>query len=189
MVSYALKQAKEAGFQVCIPPSIVRNEVIDSCGFRPRDMNNQQQIYHINDTSLGLTATAEIALAGLGINKVMDLSKGPRSVVGVSRSYRAEAGARGKDTKGLYRVHEFTKVELFVWAKPEERRDYLRSSKTYKSISLPPWDYQLKSLICLLMILVHQPIRSTISRHGCLGEVHLVRLLVHQIAWITKVDV
>ncbi|CCE89796.1 putative serine--tRNA ligase DIA4 TDEL_0A04640 [Torulaspora delbrueckii] len=129
LVSYALKQAKEAGFQVCIPPSIVRNEVIDSCGFRPRDMNNEQQIYHINDTSLGLTATAEIALAGLGINKVMDLSKGPRSVVGVSRSYRAEAGARGKDTKGLYRVHEFTKVELFVWAKPEESTRLLEKLK------------------------------------------------------------
>lgn len=129
LVSYALKKAKEAGFQACIPPSIVQNEVIDSCGFRPRDLNNEQQIYHIKDTHLGLTATAEIALAGLGINKVMDLSNGPRKVVGVSRSYRAEAGARGKDTKGLYRVHEFTKVELFVWSKPGDSEEVLERLK------------------------------------------------------------
>ncbi|QLL30805.1 hypothetical protein HG536_0A06200 [Torulaspora globosa] len=129
LVSYALRRAKEAGFQMCIPPSIVRNEVIDSCGFRPRDMNNEQQIYHIGGSSLGLTATAEIALAGLGINKVIDLSNGPRRLVGVSRSYRAEAGARGKDTKGLYRVHEFTKVELFCWSRPEESDELLENLK------------------------------------------------------------
>lgn len=129
LVSYALRRAKEAGFQACIPPSIVRNEVIDSCGFRPRDMNNEQQIYHIDGTALGLTATAEIALAGLGINQVMDLSSGPRRLVGVSRSYRAEAGARGKDTKGLYRVHEFTKVELFCWSKPQDSHELLEKLK------------------------------------------------------------
>lgn len=125
LVSYALDKAKEVGFKACIPPSIVRNEVIDACGFRPRDMNNEQQIYHVKDTTLGLTATAEIALAGLGINKIIDLSQGPKELVGVSRSYRAEAGARGKDTKGLYRVHEFTKVELFIWSKPEDSQQLL----------------------------------------------------------------
>ncbi|QLQ78368.1 hypothetical protein HG537_0A06150 [Torulaspora globosa] len=129
LVSYALRRAREAGFQMCIPPSIVRNEVIDSCGFRPRDMNNEQQIYHIDGTSMGLTATAEIALAGLGINQVMDLSNGPRRLVGVSRSYRAEAGARGKDTKGLYRVHEFTKVELFCWSRPDQSDELLEKLK------------------------------------------------------------
>lgn len=129
LVSYALRRAKDAGFQMCIPPSIVRNEVIDSCGFRPRDMNNEQQIYHIDGTSLGLTATAEIALAGLGTNQVIDLSNGPRRLVGVSRSYRAEAGARGKDTKGLYRVHEFTKVELFCWSRPDESDELLEKLK------------------------------------------------------------
>lgn len=129
LVSFAMQRAKEAGFKPCIPPSIVRNEVIDSCGFRPRDMNNEQQIYHIEGTPMGLTATAEIALAGLGINKVVDLTEGPRQLVGVSRSYRAEAGARGKDTKGLYRVHEFTKVELFCWSKPGESPDVLEKLK------------------------------------------------------------
>lgn len=129
LVSFAIAKAKSAGFQMCIPPSIVKNDVIDACGFRPRDMNNEQQIYHITDTSLGLTATAEISLAGLGINKIIDLSTGPKKLVGLSRSYRSEAGARGRDTKGLYRVHEFTKVELFCWSRPQDSEQLLEQLK------------------------------------------------------------
>lgn len=132
LISYALSKAKQAGFQMCIPPSIARTEVIDACGFRPRDMNNEQQIYHIEGTSLGLTATAEIALAGFGIQKVIDLSNGPKKLVGLSRAYRAEAGASGKDTKGLYRVHEFTKLELFCWSKPEDSEKLLESLKDFQ---------------------------------------------------------
>ncbi|SCV03492.1 LAME_0H10858g1_1 [Lachancea meyersii CBS 8951] len=119
LVSYATRRAREHGFSMCNPPSIVKNGIIDACGFRPRDMNNEQQIYHIDNTGLGLTATAEISLAGMEIDSVLDLSKGTKKMCGVSRSYRAEAGARGRDTRGLYRVHEFTKVELFCWALPE----------------------------------------------------------------------
>ncbi|GAV47979.1 hypothetical protein ZYGR_0I02750 [Zygosaccharomyces rouxii] len=130
LVSFALNRASKAGFQFCIPPSIVRNEIIDACGFRPRDMNNEQQIYHLQDTNQGLIATAEIALAGYGANKVMDLSQGPIQLVGTSRSFRAEAGARGKDTRGLYRVHEFTKVELFCWSKPEDSDQILEKMRS-----------------------------------------------------------
>lgn len=130
LVSFALKKASKAGFQFCIPPSIARNEIIDACGFRPRDMNGEQQIYHLQNTDQGLTATAEIALAGYGANKVMDLSHGPIQLVGTSRSYRAEAGARGKDTRGLYRVHEFTKVELFCWSKPEDSERILEKMRS-----------------------------------------------------------
>lgn len=129
LVQYATRKARNAGFQLVIPPSVVRNEVIDACGFRPRDMNNEQQIYHLSETDLGLTATAEIALAGLGLNSTIDLENGPKKVCGVNRAYRAEAGARGKDTKGLYRVHEFTKVELFVWCKPESSDTILEELK------------------------------------------------------------
>ncbi|KAH3899459.1 related to Serine--tRNA ligase, mitochondrial [Saccharomycodes ludwigii] len=126
LIQYSLRKAKAHGFQICIPPSVARMEIINACGFRPRDMNNEQQIYKIEknntgddaDEQLGLIATAEITLAGLGINKVF--TNLPLKKVGVTRSYRAEAGARGKDTRGLYRVHEFSKVELFCWCKPED---------------------------------------------------------------------
>lgn len=131
LVSYALKKANENGFASCVPPSITKRELIDACGFNPRDMNNEKQIYALQDTNLGLVATAEISMAGLGANKVLDLNsaEGAKKLVGVSRCYRAEAGARGKDTKGLYRVHEFTKVELFCWSKPENSSKILEEIK------------------------------------------------------------
>lgn len=136
LVNYALDQAEKHGFQRCIPPSIARKEIIDACGFTPRDMNNEKQIYEIEDgnNKLGLTATAEITLAGMNANKILDLDENnpTKRLVGVSRSYRAEAGARGKDTKGLYRVHEFTKVELFCWSLPQHSEKVLEDLKEFQ---------------------------------------------------------
>ncbi|QPG75929.1 hypothetical protein FOA43_003315 [Brettanomyces nanus] len=125
LVQYALKLARNCGFKMIIPPSMVKTDITNACGFRPRDQNNEKQVYELtaDDTSsnrLCMTGTAEIALAGLFSNhefKEVDL---PVHYVGVSRSYRAEAGAAGRDTRGLYRVHEFTKVELFSWVKGDE---------------------------------------------------------------------
>ncbi|GMM35324.1 putative serine--tRNA ligase [Saccharomycopsis crataegensis] len=114
LVQYALKEARKAGFTMCIPPSIVKDEISNACGFQPRDLNNEKQTYELSESNLVLTGTAEIPLAGLSMNKLFQYKELPQRLVGVSRSYRAEAGARGKDTKGLYRVHEFTKVELFT---------------------------------------------------------------------------
>lgn len=124
LVQYVCKKARSWGFKMCLPPSIARNEVIDASGFRPKDMNNEQQIYHIKDTQMSLTATSEITIAALGLNKIVDLDA-LKPMVGVSRCYRAEAGAYGKDTKGLYRVHEFTKVEFFYWTSHENSSKFL----------------------------------------------------------------
>ncbi|CCD25425.1 putative serine--tRNA ligase DIA4 NDAI_0F01060 [Naumovozyma dairenensis CBS 421] len=136
LVKYAIDIAKKRGFSLVIPPSVTRLDIINSCGFRPRDMNNENQIYKIGDDigsndRKGLIATAGISLAGLGYDEVINLdeTQGIKKSYGVSRSYRAEAGARGKDTKGLYRVHEFTKVELFCWCKPELSEQLLKSLK------------------------------------------------------------
>ncbi|ODQ63988.1 class II aaRS and biotin synthetase, partial [Nadsonia fulvescens var. elongata DSM 6958] len=126
LVQYAMSKARKRGFINIMPPSIVKQEVAHACGFKPRDLNGEQQIYNLafQGAELCLTGTAEIPLAGWGINKVFDANmKGddiPVKLVGVNRSYRAEAGARGADTKGLYRVHEFTKVELFAYVKGED---------------------------------------------------------------------
>ncbi|AMD21676.1 HFL180Wp [Eremothecium sinecaudum] len=132
LVQYACKKARSWGYKLCLPPSIVRNEVINACGFRPRDMNDERQIFHLSETKLGLTATAEIPLAALGLEKTIDIERST-PVVGVSRSYRAEAGSRGRDTKGLYRVHEFTKVELLHWAKPEESDATLEKLRAFQT--------------------------------------------------------
>ncbi|OAX85272.1 hypothetical protein ACJ72_00360 [Emergomyces africanus] len=131
LIQYALSVALRRGWQVVSPPSLVYSHIAHACGFQPRDAHNEQQIYHIEqserDTDRGkpgrcLAGTAEIPLAAMFAGQEMGGSgrhQLPVKMVGVSRCFRAEAGARGADTRGLYRVHEFTKVELFGWAMPD----------------------------------------------------------------------
>ncbi|KAK9380587.1 uncharacterized protein V2V93DRAFT_266228 [Kockiozyma suomiensis] len=127
LVQFALSKARKKGFKVMLPPSVVRREYAMACGFRPRDADGERQIYNLTiaggaagdefqeEGGLCLTGTAEIPLAGWASDRIFSAAELPLKVAGVSRSYRAEAGAHGRDTRGIYRVHEFTKVELFAW--------------------------------------------------------------------------
>lgn len=120
LIQYSLKKARQHGYKMVTPPSLVKNEMIHACGFKPNDQNDEKQIYSIEDSDLSLTGTAEIPLGAIHSVTTFEHSQTfPIKYVGVSRAYRAEAGARGKDTKGLYRVHEFTKVELFHFTTPD----------------------------------------------------------------------
>lgn len=126
LVQYALSVVRKRGWKVVAPPSLVYSHIAAACGFQPRDQNGEQQIYTIEQAekdkakpSLALAGTAEIPLAGMKANHTFEDAELPLKTVGVSRCYRAEAGARGVDTKGLYRVHEFTKVEMFAWTLPD----------------------------------------------------------------------
>lgn len=128
LVQYALSVAMRRGWQLVSPPSIVYSHIVAACGFQPRDANDEQQIYSLSQSAadsgrgkpeLSLAATAEIPLAGMKANTVFEANELPCKRIAVSRCYRAEAGARGVDTKGLYRVHEFTKVEMFAWTSPD----------------------------------------------------------------------
>lgn len=124
LVQYALSVARRRGWKTVAPPSIVYSYIAEACGFQPRDQNNEKQIWSIEQSDRdqdtkpprSLTATAEIPLAAMYAGRDIDAASLPLKLVGASRCYRAEAGSRGVDTKGLYRVHEFTKVELFGWA-------------------------------------------------------------------------
>ncbi|KAI0973157.1 hypothetical protein F4678DRAFT_40163 [Xylaria arbuscula] len=128
LVAYALASiTRIPGWRQVAPPSIVYSHIAAACGFQPRDQNGETQVYTLaqsaSDTARGrpelsLAGTAEIPLAGMRADGVLEAAELPAKRVGVSRCYRAEAGARGADTKGLYRVHEFTKVELFAWTAP-----------------------------------------------------------------------
>ena len=127
LIQYALKVAREHGFTIVTPPSMVYSHIVSACGFRPRDQSGEQQVYNIEQAkkdrgsdkpAWSLAGTAEIPFAGMKAKQVLDSADLPIKVVGPSRCYRAEAGARGVDTKGLYRVHEFTKVEMFAWTLP-----------------------------------------------------------------------
>lgn len=126
LVQYALSVARKRGWRAVSPPSLVYSHIAAACGFQPRDQNGEQQIYAIDQAEkdkakppLALAGTAEIPLAGMKANQTFQDVELPLKTVGVSRCYRAEAGARGVDTKGLYRVHEFTKVEMFAWTLPD----------------------------------------------------------------------
>ncbi|KAJ5155631.1 hypothetical protein N7492_008434 [Penicillium capsulatum] len=124
LVQYALAVARRRGWKTVAPPSIVYSYIAEACGFQPRDQHNEQQIWSIEQSERdrdskpprSLTATAEIPLAAMYAGRDIDAAQLPMKMVGASRCYRAEAGSRGVDTKGLYRVHEFTKVEMFGWA-------------------------------------------------------------------------
>lgn len=126
LVQYALSVARKHGWAQISPPSMVYSHIASACGFQPRDQNGESQIYHIQQNpsdvgrkpELSLAGTAEIPLAGMKANTTLEEADLPMKRVGVSRCYRAEAGSRGIDTKGLYRVHEFTKVEMFAWTLP-----------------------------------------------------------------------
>ena len=136
LIQYALKVATDYGFIVVTPPSLVYSHIASACGFRPRDQSGEQQVYTIQQTgkdqgrdkpSRSLAGTAEIPFAGMRANETIDGVDLPMKVVGPSRCYRAEAGARGLETKGLYRVHEFTKVEMFAWTAPGAETDVFNS--------------------------------------------------------------
>lgn len=130
LVSYALATATRYGWAQVSPPSMVYSHVAAACGFQPRvgDGEAASQVYTVAQSAadrergrpeLCMTGTAEIALAGMRAGSVMEEASLPARRVAVSRCYRAEAGARGAETRGLYRVHEFTKVELFAWTRPD----------------------------------------------------------------------
>lgn len=123
LVAYVLDKARASGWMTVAPPTIIRKSVAHACGFKPRDVGGEKQIYAIEDQDHCLAGTAEIPLAAWAADKSFKYTSDPVKVSGVSRSYRAEAGARGADTKGLYRVHEFTKVELFAWTISPESAD------------------------------------------------------------------
>jgi seryl-tRNA synthetase len=99
-------------------PDMVKQGVLDGSGFNPR--GEESQIYKIEDHDLNLIGTAEISMLGFHADEVLDLSDGPKKYAAISHCYRTEAGSYGKATKGLYRVHQFEKLELFVFCKPEE---------------------------------------------------------------------
>jgi seryl-tRNA synthetase len=114
LTNYALSVAVKHGFRPVTAPDVVRADVARRCGFQPRD-DEASQMYHIAHSSpeLVLSGTAEIPLAGLFANKILESTEVPTKLVGLGRAFRAEAGARGADTRGLYRVHQFSKLELF----------------------------------------------------------------------------
>jgi seryl-tRNA synthetase len=117
LYQFALEHLVEAGFTPVIPPVLVREEAMYGTGFFPTERSN---IYGLEADGLYLTGTSEVALASLHMGEILDERELPLRYTGFSTNFRREAGAAGKDTRGMFRVHQFNKVEMFVFTEPED---------------------------------------------------------------------
>ncbi|MDN5683362.1 MULTISPECIES: serine--tRNA ligase [Corynebacterium] len=117
MLQLAAQKARDHGFQLMIPPVLVRPEIMAGTGFLGA---HADEIYRLEADDMYLVGTSEVALAGYHKDEIIDLSDGPVRYAGWSSCFRREAGSYGKDTRGILRVHQFDKVEMFVYCRPED---------------------------------------------------------------------
>jgi seryl-tRNA synthetase len=117
LVRWAMEVVGAHGFEPVIPPVLVREEALYGTGFLP---DTEQQIYRVPDDDLYLAGTSEVPLASLHAGEILDAADLPRRYAGFSPCFRREAGAGGRDTRGIFRVHQFDKVEMFSFVAPEQ---------------------------------------------------------------------
>jgi seryl-tRNA synthetase len=117
LVRWALEKLRAQGFEPVIPPVLVRERALYGTGFLP---DTEQQIYRLPEDELFLAGTSEVALASLHDGEIIDAERLPLRYAGFSPCFRREAGAAGKDTRGIFRVHQFDKVEMFSFVAPED---------------------------------------------------------------------
>src|SRR5215216_3226064 len=118
LIRYAMDVLAERGYQPTITPDLARDEMLVGTGFIPR--GPETQIYSVEDSDLSLIATAEITLAGSLADEIVEEEQLPIRLAGLSHCLRTEAGSHGRASRGLYRVHQFTKVEMFAFTTPEQ---------------------------------------------------------------------
>ena len=117
LVSYTLNKLSEKGFNPTIPPVLVRENALFGTGFFPDDSD---QVYEVQNDDLFLVGTSEVSLAALHTDEIIDMKNLPLRYAGYSTCFRREAGTYGKDTSGIFRVHQFDKVEMFSFCDPEK---------------------------------------------------------------------
>jgi len=115
---YAVELLRQEGFRLMATPDLARDTILEGTGFMPR--GPETQIYSIAGSDLSLVATAEITLGGAYHERIFDAAELPLRLCGISHCFRTEAGAHGRATRGLYRVHQFTKVEMFAFTTPDQ---------------------------------------------------------------------
>eukprot|EP01113_Clastostelium_recurvatum_P033609 TRINITY_DN4462_c0_g1_i3.p1 TRINITY_DN4462_c0_g1~~TRINITY_DN4462_c0_g1_i3.p1 ORF type:complete len:373 (-),score=76.80 TRINITY_DN4462_c0_g1_i3:253-1371(-) len=117
LTQWAMSRIFQKGYRPVVAPDMVHSAIVEGCGFQPR--GEASQTYAIEGTELCLSATAEMALAGMFADTMMDVSRLPMRLVGYSHCFRRETGGMGSASKGLYRVHQFSKVEMFIVSPPD----------------------------------------------------------------------
>lgn len=139
LVRFALDRLHEYGFLPVVPPVLVRREAMEGTGFLPTD---EQQIYKLADDDMYLVGTSEVSLAAMHQGEFFDPEALPVRYVGVSTCFRRESGTYGKDTRGIFRVHQFDKVEMFSFAHPEaswDEHEFLvaRTEEIFQALEIP----------------------------------------------------
>jgi|GEM_PF-4407703 len=143
----------EKGFVPLSTPDIAKEEILKGIGFNPR--GDESNVYAIEDTDTCLVATAEITLGGYHADEILAKEKLPIKYAGISHCFRKEAGAAGQFSKGLYRVHQFTKLEMFVYCTPEEsdtlheKRGFYRRAAGCGNECVTPWGQAGGALFCI----------------------------------------
>jgi seryl-tRNA synthetase len=137
---FALDVLLEEGFTPYVTPDLARPEIVDALGFSPK--GPETQVYSLANADLCLVGTAEITLGALHADTILDEDDLPLKLAGISHCFRTEAGSAGRESKGLYRVHQFTKVEMFAFTRPEEsdamHQDLLRvEERIFQALELP----------------------------------------------------
>jgi len=120
LVNWVMSKLAEAGFTPIVPPVLVRESTMEEAGFFPTD---RAQVYHLEEDNLFLVGTSEVPLSGLHRGDTLTPDQLPIKYAGFSSCFRREAGTYGKDTRGIFRVHQFDKVEMFIYSKPEDSWD------------------------------------------------------------------
>ncbi len=149
LVRFALERLDTHGFEPVIPPVLVREEAMFGTGFLP---DTEQQIYRVADDDLYLVGTSEVPLASLHAGEILPEDELPLRYAGYSPCFRREAGAAGRDTRGIFRVHQFSKVEMFAFVAPEEseaeherllaiEEELMQALEIpYRVVNIPAWD-------------------------------------------------
>ncbi|MDO8499512.1 MAG: serine--tRNA ligase [bacterium] len=122
LLNYGMDIVAKHSYTLIETPDLAKDQILQGIGFNPRGA--ETQVYSIEGTDMSLIGTAEITMGGYHAGEVLDLSKGPKKYAALSHCYRTEAGSYGRTSKGLYRVHQFTKLEMFVFCKPEDSDQY-----------------------------------------------------------------
>jgi seryl-tRNA synthetase len=140
LIRYALDTLQQNEFALVATPDLARREYYLGTGYQPR--GPEAQTYEIADSDLGLIATAEVTLAGLHADEIIDGEKLPLRYAGYSHCFRQEAGAYGKYSRGLYRLHQFTKVEMFAYTEPKDspgmHEEFLRlEEEIWNGLNIP----------------------------------------------------
>ena len=140
LTRFALDHLSKKGFVLIKPPELVRTGVLDGTGYNPR--GSETQLYKIENRDLGLVATSEIAIAGYLMDEIVFEKDLPLKFAGYSHCFRTEAGSYGKYSKGLYRIHEFSKAEMFIFCLPSQSDEMHQSllateEEIYQELEIP----------------------------------------------------